>query len=123
MASILSVPGLGSHPIDAFKEKNGDHVWIRDSLPKDIPSARILVYGYDTTTRDADDKYSISDLAMAFLDSVTAFRAATKVFITVNHIYSPANGKCADEPQATYLRVPWPRRSVGQGGLPSLFAL
>ncbi len=65
-----------------------------------------MVYGYDTTIQDGITKYSITDLAMAFLDSVNAFRAATTVMITVNPIYPPANGKCADKPQATYLRGP-----------------
>ncbi|KAM0313967.1 hypothetical protein ACHAO8_005074 [Botrytis cinerea] len=76
--SIVFVPGLGSHPIGSFKAKHKDYVWIRDSLPTDISSARILAYGYDTSILDRNAKQSISDLAKAFLSSVIAFRSATK---------------------------------------------
>ncbi|KAM0129068.1 hypothetical protein ACHAP3_008021 [Botrytis cinerea] len=75
---IVFVPGLGSHSIGSFKAKHKDHVWIRDSLPTDISSARILAYGYDTSILDRNAKQSISDLAKAFLSSVIAFRSATK---------------------------------------------
>ncbi|KAI9859674.1 MAG: hypothetical protein M1813_006605 [Trichoglossum hirsutum] len=75
---IIAVPGLGSHAMGAFKAKGGNNIWLRDFLPKDIPTARILVYGYDTTITEKDVKHSITDLAIAFLDSIRAFRAATK---------------------------------------------
>lgn len=73
------MPGLGSHAIGAFKAKDGNNVWLRDFLPEDIPTARVLVYGYDTTITKGNAKHSISNLAMAFLDSVKAFRDATEV--------------------------------------------
>ncbi|KAM0168180.1 hypothetical protein ACHAPF_011256 [Botrytis cinerea] len=75
---IIFIPGLGSHPIGSFKAKYKDYVWIRDSLPKDIPSARVLVYGYDTSILDGNAKHSIPDLAKEFLSSINAFRTATK---------------------------------------------
>jgi hypothetical protein len=65
----------------AFKAKGGNNIWLRDFLPKDIPTTRILVYGYDTTITEKDVKHSITDLAIAFLDSIRAFRAATKVIL------------------------------------------
>lgn len=71
--------GLGSHAIGTFKSKDGNNVWLRDFLPEDIPTARVLVYGYDTTITKGDANHSITDLAMAFLDSIRAFRAATEV--------------------------------------------
>ncbi|KAK6605703.1 ankyrin domain protein [Botrytis cinerea] len=78
LKSIIFIPGLGSHPIGSFKAKYKDYVWIRDSLPKDIPSARVLVYGYDTSILDGNAKHSIPDLAKEFLSSINAFRTATK---------------------------------------------
>ncbi|KAJ9130493.1 Tetratricopeptide-like helical domain protein [Pleurostoma richardsiae] len=75
---IIAVHGLGSHAIGAFKAKDNNSVWLRDFLPKDIPTARMLVYGYDTTITDKDAKYSIKDLGRAFLDSYKAFREATQ---------------------------------------------
>ncbi|TEY28543.1 hypothetical protein BOTCAL_1016g00020 [Botryotinia calthae] len=76
LVDIITIPGLGSHPIGSFKGK--DSVWIRDFLPQDLPSARILAYGYNTSILDRNAKQSISDLAKAFLSSVIAFRSVTK---------------------------------------------
>ncbi|KAK6601697.1 ankyrin repeat-containing protein [Botrytis cinerea] len=92
---IVFVPGLGSHSIGSFKGK--DSIWIRDFLPKDLPSARILAYGYDTSILDKNAKHSISDLAKAFLSSVRAFRSATKAsqrpLIFVAHSLGGLNNK------------------------------
>ena len=65
----------------AFKAKDRNNIWLRDFLPRDIPTTRILVYGYDTTITEKDVKQSITDLAMAFLDSIRAFHAATNIML------------------------------------------
>lgn len=76
-SSIIAIPGLGSHAIGGFKAKTGNNVWLRDFLPDDIPTARVLTYGYDTTVAEPNSKYSITDLAKAFLDSYKTFREVT----------------------------------------------
>jgi hypothetical protein len=68
---------LGSHAIGGFKLKNGTTNWFRDFLPEDIPQARLLAYGYDSSLAATDAKYSIGDLAKTFLDSFLAFRDDT----------------------------------------------
>lgn len=60
--------------IGGFKVKNGTTNWVRDFLPEDIPQARLLVYGYDSSLAAIDAKYSIGDLAKTFLDFFMAFR-------------------------------------------------
>ncbi|KFY96739.1 hypothetical protein V498_02511 [Pseudogymnoascus sp. VKM F-4517 (FW-2822)] len=75
---ILSISGLGGHPVGSFKDRDGHHIWLRDSLPQDIPKARVLVYGYDTSLVDPNTKSSLTDLAKTFLSTVKAFRTATK---------------------------------------------
>ena len=79
---------MGSHAIGGFKAKDRNDVWLRDFLPKDVPKARVLTYGYDSRITDPDAKYSITDLAKAFLDSVRAFRADTEVILTPSIIIS-----------------------------------
>ncbi|KAK1762161.1 hypothetical protein QBC33DRAFT_289312 [Phialemonium atrogriseum] len=76
---IVALPGLGSHPIGSFQAKGGDQVWLRDFLHKDIPNARILLYGYNTAIQRDDARYSIQHLAKSFLDSFNTFRGATNV--------------------------------------------
>lgn len=77
VVDIIAIPGLGSHAIGGFKAKTGNNVWLRDFLPDDIPTARVLTYGYDTTVAEPNSKYSITDLAKAFLDSYKTFREVT----------------------------------------------
>jgi hypothetical protein len=46
--SCVAISGLGGHAFGSFKERGGSHMWLRDSLPIDIPGTRIIIYGYDT---------------------------------------------------------------------------
>ena len=46
--SCIAITGLGGHPFGSFKERDGQHMWLRDSLPTDLPHARVMLYGYDT---------------------------------------------------------------------------
>jgi hypothetical protein len=47
--SIVAVHGLNGHRDKTWTAANGIH-WLRDLLPKDIPNARILCWGYDANT-------------------------------------------------------------------------
>ena len=75
---LIAVPGLGSHALGSFKSSGGFEVWLRDFLPRDIPSIRVLLYGYDTTLAGNESKSSIHDLSKSFLESVRAFRVGTQ---------------------------------------------
>ncbi|CAH0048258.1 unnamed protein product [Clonostachys solani] len=75
---IIAVHGLGSHAIGGFKSKGTSHVWLRDSLPHDIPNSRILLYGYDSSIMNQNHKISIPGLGKTFLNSYKTFRKDTK---------------------------------------------
>ena len=77
-ASIIAIPGLGSHAIGGFSGHN-DKMWLRDFLPEDVPEARIIVYGYDSRVDDKCAQRNIVGLSKSFLDSYKSFRSATKV--------------------------------------------
>jgi hypothetical protein len=70
--SIIALSGLGGHAFGSFKERKGNHMWLRDDLPNDFPHARILIYGYDTTLEDSQ---SIQDLEAI----AGTFRTALKI--------------------------------------------
>lgn len=78
-ASIVAVPGLGSHAIGSFKSNHGWEVWLRDFLPTDIPACRVLLYGYDTQVAESTSKASVGDLAKLLLAALKAFRYETAV--------------------------------------------
>ena len=41
-------------------------MWLRDDLPFDFPSARILIYGYDTKLEDSQSFQDLEALASTF---------------------------------------------------------
>lgn len=76
-ASVIAVPGLGSHAIGSWKSPTSNDVWLRDYLPDDVPNIRVLLYGYDTSLVGSDSKDSIEDLGSRFLESIKAFRGTS----------------------------------------------
>ncbi|PMB63503.1 Fibronectin type 3 and ankyrin repeat domains protein 1 [Beauveria bassiana] len=60
---VLAVHGLGgSHPYGSFVSRRDGHMWLKDDLPRIIPSARVIIYGYDTKLADNDDCAQLCDL-------------------------------------------------------------
>ncbi|KAG7124149.1 Protein SERAC1 like protein [Verticillium longisporum] len=49
IVDIVALHGLNGHREKTWTAENGVH-WLRDLLPKDLPQARILCYGYDANT-------------------------------------------------------------------------
>lgn len=48
-------------------------MWIRDELPRCLPSIRFILYGYDTTLRPSNSFQTITDLANSFIDVLRAY--------------------------------------------------
>jgi hypothetical protein len=47
--SIVAIHGLNGNPINTWTEPKSQKLWFRDFLPKDVPNARIMTFGYDAT--------------------------------------------------------------------------
>ncbi|EPE30856.1 alpha/beta-Hydrolase [Glarea lozoyensis ATCC 20868] len=47
--NILAIHGLNGNPLNTWTEPKSQKLWFRDFLPKDIPNARIMTFGYDAT--------------------------------------------------------------------------
>lgn len=45
-------------------------MWVRDSLPKDLPNVRSIIYGYDTQLVKSESFQTIDDLALSFIASL-----------------------------------------------------
>jgi alpha-beta hydrolase superfamily lysophospholipase len=73
--SLIAVSGLGSHAFGSFKEKKGSHMWLRDSLARDIPNMRILIYGYDTQMDGSTSFANLDDLANEFQERIKSIRS------------------------------------------------
>jgi hypothetical protein len=87
ISSIVALSGLGSHAFGSFKERKGTHMWLRDDLPFDFPTARVFIYGYDTTLADSRSFQDLEALANAFRLALKTIRpdfsVSTPAFIWV----------------------------------------
>jgi surfactin synthase thioesterase subunit len=78
VVDVVAITGLGGHAMGSFRSTDGSFLWLRDVLPKTLPEARILTYGYDTALLKNKSKESIRDLAKVFLDALSGFRYGTQ---------------------------------------------
>ena len=75
----VAVCGLGGHSFGSFKEKGTSHMWLRDSLPKDLPNLRILLYGYESGLEGSDSNQNVSVIADSFIGHLRALRTQSEV--------------------------------------------
>jgi hypothetical protein len=78
VVDIVAVTGLGGHAVGSFRSPNGRFVWLRDFAPRDIPQARFITYGYNSTVALSDNNQGVHELARTFLDALKAFRSRTR---------------------------------------------
>jgi hypothetical protein len=79
LPSCIAISGLGGHAFGSFKERGGPHMWLRDSLPYDLPGARILVYGYDTRLEGSKSFQNVRTLAGQFRTHIKAIKGYSAV--------------------------------------------
>ncbi|OPB38898.1 hypothetical protein A0O28_0020040 [Trichoderma guizhouense] len=71
---LIAISGLGGHPFGSFKERHGEHMWLRDALPYDVteedgddrPMSRVTIYGYSSTLFQSNSFQNLEDLGTAF---------------------------------------------------------
>ncbi|KAM0546754.1 hypothetical protein ACHAPJ_010682 [Fusarium lateritium] len=72
---IVAIGSLMDDTLIAFQSMQGNEVWLRDFLPKDVSGIRVLLYGYNAFESPFSRLKTISDLATTFLEQINAFRA------------------------------------------------
>lgn len=75
--SVIAISGLGGHAFGSFKQRGGEHMWLRDSLPYDLtpkitdpPMARVMTFGYDSRIVGSRSTQSLDDIASKLHDSL-----------------------------------------------------
>lgn len=75
----VAVCGLGGHAFGSFKEKGSSYMWLRDSLPNDLPNLRVLLYGYESGLEESDSSQNVSVIADSFVGHLSVLRPPPKV--------------------------------------------
>lgn len=60
---VLAVSGLGSHPFGSFVHKEDGNMWLADNIPRDIPAARVMIFGYESELPHSRSQVQLDDLA------------------------------------------------------------
>jgi hypothetical protein len=76
---IVAITGLGGHAYGSFKERGGHYMWLADELPSQLPTARVLTYGYESALRDSHNFQSLDDLGMSFSRAVCRLSGSDSV--------------------------------------------
>lgn len=70
---IVAVHGLQGDAYKTWEHDNGS-LWLRDFLPADIPNARIMTFGYDSTVAFSKSVAKIEDKALDLLNHLSTKR-------------------------------------------------
>lgn len=54
-------------------------MWLRDSLPNDMPNLRVLLYGYDSALDGSDSNQNVSIIADSFVSHIRLLRPRSRV--------------------------------------------
>lgn len=81
-SSCIAISGLGGHAYGSFKEKKGDHMWLRDSLPHHIPGLRVFIYGYPSRIYQSDSLLELEGISTSFRIALRALRHPDNVSLT-----------------------------------------
>ena len=75
---VLAVSGLGSHPFGSFAHKREGNMWLSDSLPQDWPTARVMIYGYESGLERSTSFANLGDLASSLRIAIMRLRSESK---------------------------------------------
>ncbi|KAI9692467.1 MAG: hypothetical protein M1822_006698 [Bathelium mastoideum] len=75
LIDVVAVTGLGGHAYGSFKERGGDHMWLRDALPQDLDNAQIYLYGYDSRLPNSQSFQGIVALATTLRQRLQRLRS------------------------------------------------
>ena len=82
---MVAIPGLNGHREETWTAKNGK-LWLRDEafLPKDLPTARIMLWGYDARThaKEEIDAQSLFQHAQELISGLTRARVESQVSLS-----------------------------------------
>ena len=70
---VVAVHGLQGNAIKTWEHSNGK-MWLKDFLPPDLPFARIMTFGYDSTVLLSKSVAQIEDKALELLNQLSLER-------------------------------------------------
>ena len=86
---VVAVHGLHGDPFTTWESKDGG-TWLEDILPKEVPSARIMTFGYDSAVAFSNSVAKLEHHALALLNDLSSKRkeiqrSASRPIVFIGH--------------------------------------
>ncbi|KAL8856323.1 MAG: hypothetical protein Q9178_007087 [Gyalolechia marmorata] len=75
-ADIIAVAGLAGHAYGSWAQRTGD-MWLQDYLPRDVPNARVMIYGYDASL-EGKARNILLNLTQEFMYRISEMRSSAQ---------------------------------------------
>ncbi|MCJ1285009.1 hypothetical protein MMC26_004346 [Xylographa opegraphella] len=84
---VIAIHGLNGHPRNTWTAKHAgaEVFWLQDLLPKALPGARILTYGYDSRTFFSPSTGNMAAYAKGLLDELDLERRSPESLVIANN--------------------------------------
>jgi hypothetical protein len=84
LSSVIALTGLAGRAFASWQHPDGQ-MWLRDHLPGDVISIRILLWGQPSKLEGSDSHLTIQNLRDSFLDELMRLRQTPED--QVSHFY------------------------------------
>ncbi|PVF90980.1 hypothetical protein CPB86DRAFT_681978, partial [Serendipita vermifera] len=74
--SVVAVTGLAGHAYGSWRSRESGRMWLQDFLPNDLPSIRIMSFGYDSRIDANKETDRMLDYARSFLSQLYNVRSS-----------------------------------------------
>jgi surfactin synthase thioesterase subunit len=78
LRSVLALSGLDGHAFDSFKSRSSSYMWLCDSLPRDLPGARIMLYGHELQNEEGGHLFNLKTAGAELRKYITRMAAIFK---------------------------------------------
>jgi hypothetical protein len=75
-SSIVAVHGLNGDARRTWTDPSTGALWLNQFLPKKLPNARVVTFGYDSRLAFSGSMAGLDDFALDLLDRILALRCA-----------------------------------------------
>ena len=75
LPDIIAVHGINGDAFNTWTHGDDGALWLRDTLPSQIPGARVFTFGYDSNVAFTRAKGSLDSYARELLEQLNAVRS------------------------------------------------
>ena len=76
--SVIAVTGLAGRAFSSWQYRDG-HMWLRDFLPRDVASCRVMIFGYPSQLFKSISEAGLFEYTNYFLQQLDNIRPADSV--------------------------------------------